>query len=127
MASGGGVSSGGVGPPRPVRSPQGCDSGERVTYHEDTPPPDDRTWPPRAPHVDEQSGLELDLDPGAAAETAAQAGEHVGEPHLPAVFRSERGVSVVDGARLCEEARAGFAPLAADAPTRIRRRDSRTW
>src|SRR5262249_5653978 len=51
VASGGGVRSGGVGPPRPARSPQGCDSGEWVTQPERTPPPDDRTRPPRAPQV----------------------------------------------------------------------------
>src|SRR5262249_1335761 len=39
VAGGGGVRSGGVGPPRPVRSPQACESGVWVTQHERTPPP----------------------------------------------------------------------------------------
>src|SRR5215831_9310270 len=48
VAAGGGVRSGGVGPPKPARRPQGGESGERVTQHERTPPPDDGTRPPRA-------------------------------------------------------------------------------
>src|SRR5215475_6179079 len=49
VASVGGVHSGGVGPPRPVRSPKGCESGERVTQSERTPPTDDGPRAPRAP------------------------------------------------------------------------------
>src|ERR1700746_3360885 len=56
VAWGGGVSSGGVGPPRPARSPQGCDSGERVTQPEGTPPPGDRPRLPRAPDVRKWDG-----------------------------------------------------------------------
>ena len=40
-----GVRSGGVGPPRPARSPQGCDSGEWVTQLERTPALGDRPRP----------------------------------------------------------------------------------
>jgi hypothetical protein len=50
VASGVGERSGGVGPPRPVRSPQGCDSGERVTELAAAPPPGARTRPARAPN-----------------------------------------------------------------------------
>jgi len=39
--------SGGVGPPKPARGPQGCDSGEWVTQLELTPALDDRPRPPR--------------------------------------------------------------------------------
>src|SRR5215469_3087535 len=49
------------GPPRPARSPQGCDSGERVTQHERTPPPDDRPRPPRAQKLASEYP-ELDLE-----------------------------------------------------------------
>src|SRR5499433_2305474 len=59
VASGGGATSGGVGPPRPARSPQGCESGERVTQHECAPPPDDRTWPSRAPRVTVASVVDM--------------------------------------------------------------------
>jgi len=37
--AGGGQRSGGVGPPKPAGSPQGCDSGEWVTQLERCPPP----------------------------------------------------------------------------------------
>src|SRR5215470_4167545 len=57
VASGGGECSGGVGPPRPARRPQGCESGEWVTQHEHTPPPDDGTRPPRALTLGEWTGL----------------------------------------------------------------------
>src|SRR5262249_58668329 len=60
-AWGGGVCSGGVGPPRPAPRPQGGESGERVTRHERTPPPDDGPRPSRARRVREQSGLERGL------------------------------------------------------------------
>src|SRR5262249_44252464 len=127
VAAGGGVCSGGGGPPRPARSPQGCGSGEQGTEPEHTRSPDDRTRLPRAPDIAEQSRLEVELDPRAAAEPAAEAGERIGEPHLPAVFRSQRSVGAVDGAELREEARARLVPLAADAAARIRGRDSRAW
>jgi len=45
VAAGAGERSGGVGPPRPVRRPQGGDSGERVTQLERSPAPDDGTRP----------------------------------------------------------------------------------
>src|SRR5215471_21291052 len=45
------------GPPRPARRPQGGESGERVTQHEGTPPPDDGTRPPRASDAREESVL----------------------------------------------------------------------
>jgi hypothetical protein len=45
VASGVGERSGGVGPPRPVRSPQGCDSGEWMTQLERSPAPDDGLRP----------------------------------------------------------------------------------
>jgi len=45
VAAGEGELSGGVGPPRPVRSPQGCDSGERVTQLESSPSPADGSRP----------------------------------------------------------------------------------
>src|SRR5262245_4414573 len=48
MAAGGEVRSGGVGPPRPARSPEDCDSGERVTQPERTPAHDDGPRPSRA-------------------------------------------------------------------------------
>jgi len=41
VAAGAGVRSGGVGPPRPVRRPQGGESGEWVTQPERTPALDD--------------------------------------------------------------------------------------
>jgi len=41
VAAGAGERSGGVGPPRPVRHPQGGESGERVTELERSPAPDD--------------------------------------------------------------------------------------
>src|SRR5262249_13718297 len=77
--------------------------------------------------VREQPTLEreLDLDPGTAAEAAAQAREGVGEPHLPAVLRPERGVGALDGKGLGEETGARLVPLTADAPACVRRRDSR--
>src|SRR5215472_15094136 len=46
---GGGGRSGGVGPPRPVRSPKGCDSGVWVTELERPPPPTTGPASPRAP------------------------------------------------------------------------------
>src|SRR5262249_25727649 len=54
VAAGGGCAPAEWDPPRPARSPQGCDSGERVTKHE-RPSPDDGTRPSRAPHAREQS------------------------------------------------------------------------
>jgi len=45
VASGAGECSGGVGPTRPVRRPQGGESGERVTQPEHSPAPDDRPRP----------------------------------------------------------------------------------
>ena len=54
VASGVGVRSGGVGPPKPVRRPQAGDSGEWATQLERTPAPGDRTRPAaRAVFVDE--------------------------------------------------------------------------
>src|SRR5262245_3736436 len=46
---GGGGRSGGVGPPRPVRSPKGCDSGVWVTELERPRPPTTGPASPRAP------------------------------------------------------------------------------
>src|SRR5262249_10557522 len=43
VAPGVGERAGGVGPPRPARSPQGCDSGQRVTQLARSPAPGDRT------------------------------------------------------------------------------------
>jgi len=45
VASGAGERSGGVGPPKPVRSPEGGDSGEWVTQLERSPAPDDGSRP----------------------------------------------------------------------------------
>jgi len=45
VAAGVGVRSGGVGPPRPVRRPQGGESGEWVTQLERTPATADGTRP----------------------------------------------------------------------------------
>ena len=45
VAAGAGERSGGVGPPKPVRRPQGGDSGEWVTQLERSPAPDDRPRP----------------------------------------------------------------------------------
>ena len=45
VALGAGVRSGGVGPPKPVRRPEGGDSGERVTQPERTPAPNDGIRP----------------------------------------------------------------------------------
>src|SRR5262245_5914926 len=44
VASGAGGRSGGVGPPRPARSPQGGESGEWVTQLERSPAPGDRYY-----------------------------------------------------------------------------------
>src|SRR5215475_10923930 len=52
-SGGAGERSGGVGPPRPVRRPEGGEAGERVTQRERSPAPDDRPRPPRAPHARE--------------------------------------------------------------------------
>jgi len=57
VASGAGVRSGGVGPPRPVRRPQGGNSGEWVTQLERTPAPDDRPRPASRSVVPERPGL----------------------------------------------------------------------
>src|SRR5262249_56634169 len=56
-ASGGGVRSGRVGPPSSCAPPAGRRISERVTPHERTPPPDDRTRPSRALPVHESSSL----------------------------------------------------------------------
>jgi len=45
VAAGAGERSGGVGPPPPVRRPQGGESDERVTQLERSPVPDDRPRP----------------------------------------------------------------------------------
>ena len=45
VAAGVGERSGGVGPPRPVRRPQGGESGERVTQLERSPAPVDGPRP----------------------------------------------------------------------------------
>src|SRR5215510_7122385 len=45
VAPGAGELSGGVGPPRPVRSPEGCGSGEWVTQLESSPAPGDGSRP----------------------------------------------------------------------------------
>jgi len=45
VAAGAGVRSSGVGPPKPVRRPQGGDSGEWVTQLERTPAPADGPRP----------------------------------------------------------------------------------
>jgi len=45
VAAGVGERSGGVGPPRPVRRPEGGESGEWVTQLERSPAPDDRPRP----------------------------------------------------------------------------------
>jgi len=47
VAARAGVRSGGVGPPKPARGPQGCDSGEWVTQLERTPPSVTGHAPPR--------------------------------------------------------------------------------
>ena len=45
VAAGVGVRSGGVGPPKLVRSSKGCDSSEWVTQLERSPAPDDEPRP----------------------------------------------------------------------------------
>src|SRR5262244_1948668 len=113
VATGGGVRSGGVGPPKPARRPEGGESGERVTQHERTPPSDDGTRPPRAPNARECSGLEAIPEP--RIETVAQAvahdvdGEHGGgeedarEQDIVREYTEERtpfGHDVAPGGRL---------------------------
>src|SRR5215510_12285368 len=90
VASGGGVRSGGVGPPRPARSPQGCESDERVTQHERTPPPDDGTRPSRAPYMRDESGLGRAL----AVEREEQATEREAFRRGDRAWYVERGPTV---------------------------------
>ena len=56
VAAGAGERSGGVGPPRPVRRPQGGESGEWVTQLEHTPAPDDRPRPASRSEAGKQLG-----------------------------------------------------------------------
>src|SRR5205814_1873190 len=69
--------------------------------------------------------LELDLDPGPAADAAGETREGIGQPCLPAVLRPERGVRAIDRPRIRENTRSCLTPLAPDASARVRRRDSR--
>ena len=76
-----------------MRSPQGCDSGEWVTQHEHTPPPDDGTRPPRAPMFvnDPRQGVFY-----SASHTVSSPLHIGGDEKVPATLAPEIGEHTVE-------------------------------
>src|SRR5215813_11568918 len=74
MAARAGMRSGGVGPPKPARGSQGCDSGEWVTQLERTPALGDR---PRPASRECQHGREVKLGREFAADEGGAGAEGV--------------------------------------------------